>query len=395
MEFQYWWLLGFPLFFLLGWLAARIDIRHIISQSRQLPEAYFRGLNYLLNQQPDKAIEAFTEAARVEDSEAVELSFTLGGLFRRRGEVERAISLHANLMERPDLGRAQRLAAQLELGQDYLKAGLLDRAETLFSEMLHTPHEETARRFLMEIYVQEQDWPKAIAAAEALARAGTRSYQVEISHFHCELAVLAAASGDLAKAEEHLTLAARAHRRNARALLLAGDFRLAAGDAEGAIQTWKRIEAQNPEFTGLAAEKLIAVHRQLERLGEACFLLRTWLANHASVDLFTATFDVVLECEGVAQAHGLARETLRRHPSLQVLTKLLEAQLMAASSAARHELQMIKDLVQSHAERLAYYQCEACGFKAQQFFWRCPACGGWETLPPRRLEEAKVAKGAP
>src|SRR3954462_7009604 len=134
MEFEYWWLIGFPLFFAFGWLAARIDIKHLLTESRALPRSYFRGLNFLLNEQPDKAIESFIEVVRVEP-ETVELHFALGSLFRRRGETDRAIRMHMNLVDRPDLAEEQKLHALFELGQDYLKAGLLDRAEEVLSRL--------------------------------------------------------------------------------------------------------------------------------------------------------------------------------------------------------------------------------------------------------------------
>src|SRR6185436_18092866 len=161
MEFEYWWLLGFPLFFGLGWMAARIDIKQIVSESRALPRSYFKGLNFLLNEQPDKAIEAFIEVVKV-DPETVELHFALGSLFRRRGEYDRAIRMHQNLLERADLGPEQKLQAQMELGQDYLKAGILDRAEEVFTRIEKTSQAIPARRFLLEIYEQEKDWPRAI-----------------------------------------------------------------------------------------------------------------------------------------------------------------------------------------------------------------------------------------
>ena len=161
MEFEYWWLLGFPLFFGLGWMAARIDIKQIVRESRALPRSYFKGLNFLLSEQPDKAIEAFIEVVKV-DPETVELHFALGSLFRRRGEYDRAIRMHQNLLDRADLGAEQKLQAQMELGQDYLKAGILDRAEELFSRLQSTSQSVAARRFLLEIYQQEKDWPRAI-----------------------------------------------------------------------------------------------------------------------------------------------------------------------------------------------------------------------------------------
>jgi len=161
MDFEYWWLLALPLFFGLGWLAARIDIKQLLSESRALPLSYFRGLNFLLNEQPDKAIEAFIEVVKV-NPQTIELHFALGSLFRRRGELERAIRMHQNLAERADLDPEQRVNAIFELAQDYLKAGLLDRAEELFAKLAGTRHEEAALRFLLEIYEQasRSAWPR-------------------------------------------------------------------------------------------------------------------------------------------------------------------------------------------------------------------------------------------
>ena len=391
MEFEYWWLLAFPLFFLLGWIAARIDIKHVISQSRQLPESYFKGLNFLLNQQPDKAIEAFTEAAKA-DSETVELHFTLGGLFRRRGEVDRAIQLHQSLIDRPDLGQEQRLAAQLELGQDYLKAGLLDRAEHLFRELEKTHHAEAARRFLMEIYVQEKDWIQAIAMAQALAAMSTQPYLVEISQFHCELAARHAVEGDFSAAQAELEEALKANRRTVRATVLAGEFELAQKRPEQAIAVWKRIESQNPDYLPLVTEKMLACYRDLGRLADGAALFKSYLDKYPSVDLFNTTFQAVLETDGSEAAYKLGREELRRNPTLQGLEKMLEAQLFEAPPDARQDVQVIKNLVHLHGRRLAFFQCDGCGFKARQFFWRCPACGGWETFAPRRLEERQLTQ---
>ena len=157
MEIEYWWLLALPFFFGLGWVAARIDIRHLLTESRALPTSYFKGLNFLLNEQPDKAIEAFIEVVKV-DPQTIELHFALGSLFRRRGEVERAIRMHQNLVARPDLAKEQKTQALYELAQDYLKAGLLDRAEELFLKLEHSPHAEAVLKFLLEIYEQEKDW---------------------------------------------------------------------------------------------------------------------------------------------------------------------------------------------------------------------------------------------
>ena len=228
MEFEFWWLLAFPLFFGLGWLAARIDIKHLVSESRSLPRSYFKGLNFLLNEQPDKAIEAFIEVVKV-DPETIELHFALGSLFRRRGETERAIRMHQNLLERGDLGEEQRLAALFELGQDYLKAGLLDRAEEVFVKLRDTPHRGAALKALLDIYQQEKDWEKTIGVASELAADLGQPWNKEIANYYCELAAIAITHSRTDEALAHLERALDANRKCARANVLLGDIRAAAG----------------------------------------------------------------------------------------------------------------------------------------------------------------------
>ena len=173
MDFELWYLLLFPAFFGLGWAAARIDIRHVVKESRSLPRSYFQGLNFLLNEQPDRAIESFVEAVKI-DPQTIELHFALGGLFRRRGETERAIRMHQNLIERDDIPEDLKLAAVSELGQDYLKAGLLDRAEETFERLRGTMLDEEAKRSLLEIYQLGKDWERAIAIAKELPDVASR-----------------------------------------------------------------------------------------------------------------------------------------------------------------------------------------------------------------------------
>src|SRR3954468_2199771 len=192
MEFEYWWLLGFPLFFGLGWLAARIDIRHLLRESRALPSSYFKGLNFLLNEQPDKEIEAFIEVVKV-DPETIELHFALGSLFRRRGEYDRAIRMHQNLLERADLSADQKAEALAELGEDYLKAGILDRAEEVFQKLEKTNFAGKAKTHLLEIYEQEKDWARAIEMAKRLAGEAGEPGSRDEAQYLCELAASEAA----------------------------------------------------------------------------------------------------------------------------------------------------------------------------------------------------------
>lgn len=390
MEIDLWWLLALPAFFGLGWVAARIDIKHLLKESRALPRSYFTGLNFLLNEQPDKAIEAFIEAARV-DPETIELHFALGSLFRRRGETDRAIRVHQNLIEREGLSARQRLHALSELGQDYLKAGLLDRAEEIFLKLRDSERNEEALINLLEIYQQEKEWAKAIAIAEAMPNHADHLWQKEIAEFHCEMATGELLRGRLDEARRMLDAALAANRKCVRATLLQGDLAMAEGRSEDAIEIWTRIEQQHPAYLALAAEKLTAAFEHAGRGEQGIALLRGFLERQPSLDLLDAVFRAELVSGGPETAYALVRDELRRNPTLLGLDKLLEAQLLAAPAEKRADLELIKNLIHNHTRRVARYRCDACGFKARQFYWRCPGCGGWETYPPKRTEEFDLA----
>jgi lipopolysaccharide assembly protein B len=382
MEFEYWWLLGFPLFFGLGWMAARIDIKQIVRESRALPRSYFKGLNFLLSEQPDKAIEAFIEVVKV-DPETVELHFALGSLFRRRGEYDRAIRMHQNLLDRADLGPEQKLQAQIELGQDYLKAGILDRAEELFSRLENTSQGIAARRFLLEIYQQEKDWPRAIEMTKQV-----ETDPSALAQFLCELAASEAAQSRPDAARRQLDAALEANRKCVRASLLLGDLERNQNRLGKAIEHWKRIESQNPAYLALVAQRLVEAYREAGRAEEGLTLLAGYLERYPSLDLLDTVFQQTLEAKGPEQAYATVRDELRRNPTLLGLDRLLEAQIIGAGSPdKRRDLELVRSLVHGHTRRLARYRCESCGFKARQFHWQCPACGGWETYPPRRTEE--------
>jgi lipopolysaccharide biosynthesis regulator YciM len=391
MEFEYWWLLALPLFFGLGWVAARIDIRHLVSESRALPRSYFKGLNFLLNEQPDKAIESFIEVVKV-DPETVELHFALGSLFRRRGEYDRAIRMHQNLVERPDLGAEQKRTALFELAQDYLKAGILDRAETLFARLENGPLATEARRHLLDIFQQEKDWARAIDMAKRLQRDSGESRAREISQFLCELAASEATHSRPDAARVHLEGALEENRKSVRASVALGDLERAAGDLERAIGHWQRVEQQNPAYLALVAQRLLEAYRALGRLEEGLTLLAGYLERYPSLDLLDTVFQTTMEARGAEAAYKLVRDELRRNPTLLGLDRLLEAQIVADTHPERRrDLELIRNLVHSHTRRLARYRCEECGFKARQFYWHCPACSGWESYPPRRTEEFELS----
>ena len=389
MEFEVWMLLGIPLFFGLGWVAARVDLRQLVAESGTLPRGYFKGLNLLLNDQPDKAIDAFIEIVKF-DPETGDLHFALGNLFRRRGEIERAIRIHQNLLSRPDLPPELQAQARYELGMDYLKAGLLDRAQESFEALLETTLEVRARRALLEIFQREKEWRRAIEAARGLQEAGAGSRQKEIAQFYCELAQDALVQLNTVEAVSLLEQALLADRNNVRATILMGDAQLAQGDLEGALATWRRVEQQSVPHVALVAQRLMDGYRKAGRPQEGVNLLRGYLVDASSIDLLEVVFKAVIELDGVEAAKQMVVEELRRTPTLLGLDKLLEARLMDAPAAIWDELSMVKNLVQGYTQKLARYQCGHCGFKARQYYWQCPGCSKWETYPPRRTEELNV-----
>jgi lipopolysaccharide biosynthesis regulator YciM len=389
MEFELWWLLGIPVFFGLGWVAARVDIRQLVSESRTLPRGYFKGLNFLLNEQPDKAIDAFIEIVRL-DPETADMHFALGNLFRRRGETERAIRVHQNLLSRPDLPQEQKEHAQYELGMDYLKAGLLDRAEETFNSMKSGQYAVQARRALLEIFQREKEWPRAIEAAIGLQESGAGSRQKEIAQFYCELAQDALVHMHPEDALPLLEKSLQADRVNVRATMLTGDAQLAQGDVEAALKTWRRVEQISVPHVALVAQRMMDGYRKVGRPQEGVNLLKSYLEQASSIDLLEVVYKGMLELHGVEAAKELVVNELRRTPTLMGLDKLLEARLIDAPAAVVSELSLVKNLVHGYTQKLARYQCGQCGFKARQFYWQCPGCSRWESYPPRRTEELNV-----
>ncbi len=380
---DHWQLILVPVFFALGWMAARIDMRQVVLESRALPRSYFTGLNFLLNEQPDRAIDSFLEVARV-DSQTVELHFALGNLFRRRGETERAIRMHQNLLDLPDVEEKHRLHAMIELGQDFLRAGLLDRAEDIFNRLQDTPQATEAKRYLLEIYQLGKEWQKAIDLARELPEIASPK---EVAEYYCELA-----AGDIMRsrsdaAREHLAAALRENRNCVRANVLLGDLLAQEGQTEAAIATWQRVEQQDPDYLSLLAHRLLEAYRKLDRRAEGVALLRGYLEHYPSLDLIEVVYQLVLECEGMEAAYRLVQAELQRHPSLVGLEKLMSARLPLATPDSQGDLELARTIIQNYTRRLSRYRCNHCGFKARQYYWRCPACGDWESTPPRRNEE--------
>lgn len=384
IEFEYWWLLILPLFFILGWIAARVDIKQLLAESVSLPAAYFKGLNFLISNQNRKAIEAFTEAVYA-NADSLELHFALGSLFRKSGEVDRAINLHLNLLEKKELTESQQLAVSAELAQDYLKAGLFDRAEELFKKLQNSRYQQSALRSLLEIYVREREWAQAISTAIELERLSGVSFRKEIAHYHCEIAINDLLAHNPSGAILALESALDANKNCIRANVLLGDISAEAGAHYEAISYWKRVEYQKPEYLGLVAAKLLKSYRTIHKMEDGLALLNAYLEKYQLASLMSALYEATLAETGAKEAATLARNELIRKPSLTTLDQLLQARAIA-DDKNNQDIQLMQQTVRNAiSNRIAYY-CEQCGFRAKQYHWQCPACNAWESLPSEPSE---------
>ncbi len=366
-----------------GWIVARRE------QTRQddktvfkLPSAYFQGLNYLLNEQPDKAIEIFTQVLEV-DSETVETHLALGNLFRRRGEVERAIRIHQNLIARPSLDKAQRSLALLELGQDYLKAGLFDRAENLFIELAENRlHSEQALRQLLHIYQQEKEWDHAIVICRKLARISGKPMDAVIAHYYCELAERALEQENYALSGQYARQALSSDGRCVRASLLLGDIAAAQHKDREAIKAWRRIEEQDVLFLGEVAQKIADSFRALN---DETGLFRFFLSvsrRHNTASMMLTLADIIKDRDGIEAAEGFVVDWLRAKPSVHGLHRLIELNTNKPSNSNNRDLVLLLGIIEQLKQEHEGYICHNCGFKGKSLHWLCPGCNDWNTIKP-------------
>ena len=380
MDFDFTWiLLGLPVAFTLGWLASRIDIRQLRIENRQAPKAYFRGLNFLLNEQQDQAIDAFIEAVQ-NDPDTSELHFALGNLFRRRGEYERAVRVHEHLMSRGDLAQPERDRAQHALALDFLKAGLLDRAELALRKLEGTSYEEEARLALLSIYERSRDWQHASEIASKLDSASHGSFSGRQAHYLCEQAATAVAAGDADKATDILKTACRLAPALARPLIDLAKLYNQRGDHQAAFDALLQLAKTAPQALPLAATLLVNIAQNKAFRSPVMELLKTHYANMPSVDILEAI--VRLDDEPALARNWYIRH-LEREPSLVAASRWIADE--ALGTEENHKL--VQRALDQATKPLMRYRCAACGFEATQHFWHCPGCQAWDSYPARRIEE--------
>jgi len=389
MDFDFtWFLLALPLFFVLGWIGSRFDLRQMKRETRESPKAYYKGLSLLLNEQQDKAIDAFIEAVQ-SDPDTSELHFALGNLFRRRGEFERAVRVHQHLLGRGDLPASERERAQHALAQDFVKAGLFDRAEAAYKALEGTAYHTEARLALLNLYERSRDWRAALETAQQLETAGTGSFARRISHYWCELAQTAEEQHHPDEAERALQQALKADPSSARPLVMQGQRLLRANRPADAFEAWSELRRRDPAAFTLVAGDYADAAIAAGRAADAKEALEKLLADAPRLDFLGAWAKLEADPDVVANRY---REMLHAHPTLSAAREVLQQPAIAASAAAvgplaERSLADVRTAVTQAAKPLQRYRCAACGFEAQRHFWQCPGCLSWDSYPALRIEE--------
>ncbi|MFT3858090.1 MAG: lipopolysaccharide assembly protein LapB [Aquabacterium sp.] len=384
MEFDFYWLLlAFPLVFLLGWVSSRMDLRQLRREDRASPQAYFKGLNLLLNEQQDKAIDAFIEAVQ-HDPDTSDLHFALGNLFRRRGEYERAIRVHQHLLARADLKRDERERAQHALAQDFMKAGLFDRAEEAFKALEGTAFTTDARLALLSLHERSRNWHPAIEVARQLEVAGTGSFSQRMAHHWCEIAQEADARGRAEDAEQALVKAREASPQAARPLVMQGQRLARQGHHAQAMRMWDDLMVMQPQAFSLIAMDYAKCAQACGETPQALAKLQGLYAQVPSVDVLHALNS--LQPDAFQRRQALMAH-ITAQPSLSAAQGLIRERLITHVPLDEPEIEQLQQALATAAKPLQRYRCAACGFESQHYFWQCPGCHGWDTYPPRRLED--------
>jgi lipopolysaccharide biosynthesis regulator YciM len=389
MDFDQQWLLwALPIAFALGWLARGWDARQRRRELEGSQKVYYQGLNFLLNEQHDKAIDSFIAAVQ-QDPDTSELHLALGNLFRRRGEYERAVRVHQHVLGRADLPKSDRDRAQHGLAQDYLKAGLFDRAEAAYQALAGTSFDTESRLALLDLHERSRDWKAAVAIAEQLEKSGAGSFASRIAHYQCELALEADAARQPEAAADALAHARETAPADARPLVLSGEQAAARGDHAEALRFWNTLMVVRPAAFNLVAKRYAASARATGDAAGALVRLQALYDKTPTLELLE-TIASLQPDDSTRRDQLLAH--LRDHPTLAAAQALLATEPTPQTSAGSAlldigEIAAVRDAVRRAARPLHRYRCAACGFEAEHYFWQCPGCLGWDTYPPQRLED--------
>jgi lipopolysaccharide biosynthesis regulator YciM len=347
-----------------------------------LGSEYIKGLNYLLNEQQDKAIDVFIRMLEV-NSDTVETHLALGNLFRKRGEVDRAIRIHQNLISRDSLSNEQRTDSLLELGQDYMKAGLFDRAEGLFRELIeHNAHLSSVLPQLLDIYQQEKDWENAIGIAEQMGFVGEQPAKSVIAQFYCELAENARARDDLDESCRFLEKAGEYNAHCPRASLIRGGIARQRGEYQDALVANRQVVERDIELLPEVLDAMHFCHAALETMDDLIDYLHKAITHYSGISPVLALAEILDEEKGSELAAKFIAGELGKRPSVRGLSRFIDLSLSRSEGAAHDNLLILKNLTDQLLENKPVYKCNDCGFRGKVLHWQCPGCKHWNTVKP-------------
>ena len=375
------WLL--PVCAIISWWLGRLSVKQDNSgELRRLHPEYFKGLNFVLNEQPDKAIEVFIKMLEV-DSETVETHLALGNLFRRRGEVDRAIRIHQNLIARPTLSREERAIALLELGMDYMRSGLFDRAESLFKELVESgTHSIQPYSELLDIYQQEKDWDNAIITARRLEYNSGEKMNTMIAQFYCEKAERLYADGEETGALDNLHKAISIDPGCARASLLEATILQQKKKYKQAIKVYKRVEKQDPEYLPEVINPMHICYKNLDNLDDFMKYLNGLIEKYGGITAIMMLAELIADKHGKEEAINFMTTELKKRPTVRGVDHLIKYVLTQSEGTSRDSLISIKELTAKLLRNRSAYKCFKCGFDAKTLHWYCPSCKNWNTTKP-------------
>ncbi len=365
------------------WIGSRRDDGENKQVNNQLSREYVVGLNFLLNEQPDKAVDIFIKLLEV-DSETVETHLALGSLFRRRGEVDRAIRIHQNLIARPQLSVLQRKEALMALGQDYMSAGFFDRAERVFLEVVEIggSRETSSLNGLLAIYQQEKAWEKALDVIKQLEQLTGNSMHSQAAHYYCEMADHALKINAPEKASHAIKQALIVDRQSVRASLMLAHVEMQGGRYKQAIRALKHVPDQDPSFLNEIIEPLVRCYRELDAMDECIDYLEQTLPEHPRASVIFVIADYLSREKSVDFAIDFVSSQLSQHPSIRGLNRLIFWHLESAHGKVRDKLQMLYAITSKFLENKPIYRCGHCGFSGKLLHWHCPSCKNWGRVKP-------------
>lgn len=394
MEFELWYLVFIPILFGAGWWTRGLEHKQR-SQDSQLPECYSRGVSLLLGRDPEKAIDAFIEAARL-NPDLIELHHVLGNLFRRSGEFEKAIRVHSHLAGRADLSEEERILALKELAVDFMKAGIFDRAEGAYRQLAKIPSEMLyAYHALLEIYVTEHDWDRALETARALEEQGGEDRSNEISHFLCEKADQLVKQKRLDEARELLSSTECRRSSTPRVLTTIGRIAVLQKDYREALNAWYTLKDNYPDHLAIYLPQMLETMNEMGDRSGALRMLSQIMNESPTPEVVEAGFKYIAMWKGVPEAARMARDLLEKSSSITVLETYLALKLelmkTMEDSLQDHEdelkeVQILEKGIRKHSARFKKHQCRKCGFLASNFSWHCLGCGSWDSFNPVRKE---------